>query len=1229
LPDNRGVPRAPLSASEHFSGLLLHFRGRTALTQRELAARVGASRRVIQDWEAGVNVPSADHLQALIAVLFGAGGLSAGSEAVEARKLWTAALNESSSRMRRELDEDWLARVLTLRPADDGTVEQLASAGGEIRRQDWGEAPDVVGFVGRASELETCRAWLVHDTCHLLTLLGVGGIGKTTFAARLAEELVPDFQCVYWRSLRDAVPTTEWLADAIGFLSDHQLIPPPSEMARVTMLLELLREHRNLLVLDNFETLLEPRQQDASYRVDSAGYGRVLRALGEGRHQSCLLVTSREAPPELARLGGGAVRTLELGGLLPGDGQALLGQSQLTGNAQEWATLNARFGGNALALKIVGERIRQLFAGNIGAFLREDSGSGGAFGDIRRLLAEQIARGSALQQDVLRVLAVEREPVRLSQLLAALGPRAGSGAVLDSVEGLRRRSLVDRLDSDGSAAFTLQPVVLEYVTDSLVSAVSDEVVNGAPAQLRAYPLVKAQAKEYMRQTQERMIGAPILQLLRRQLGEAGTLQRLVTLLEGLRGRPPEEQGYTPGNVVNLLRLLRGGDLRTMDFSNLSIRQAYLAGVEAPGASLAGAHLIDAVLAEAFPPPFRVALSGDGTLMAVGTSTGQVWLFRVADRAPLLSIPAHTGSVWGVSLSTDGRLLATGSDDKMVRLWATATGRAVCAMEGHTNAVRGVALSADGRLLASGSADGTVRLWEVPSGRPLQTLHGHTGTVASVSLSDDGGLVASGGDDGTVRLWETATGNELATLRGHGSAVWGVALSANGRVVASGGVDGSLKVWEVPCGRALATLQGHTSAVWGVALSGDGRLLASCSADCTIRLWEAHGGRAVAILQGHTSMVMGVAVSQDGRLLASSSADGAVRLWEVPGGQMLATLQGHTRAVFSVTLSQDGRLLASGHGDGTARLWEVASGRSVASLRGHTSAIRVILSTDSRVLATGGADCTVRLWDVESGRVLATLVGHTSAVIDVALSADGQLLASGGADGKAQLWEVPSGHSLTTFEGHTNAVRAVALSVDSRLLASGGADGTVRLWEIPSGRSVATLEGHSGGVWSVALVANGRLLASGSADATVRLWEVPRGRLVATLHGHTSTVMRVAVSADGRLLASGSADGNVRLWELPSGRPLGVMQGHTSAVFGVALSVDGRLAASGSGDGTIKLWETADGTCVGTLQHEPCYERMDITGMTGVTVAQHAALLALGAVEHPTPLGETVDGCPHP
>ena len=93
------------------------------------------------------------------------------------------------------------------------------------------------------------------------------------------------------------------------------------------------------------------------------------------------------------------------------------------------------------------------------------------------------------------------------------------------------------------------------------------------------------------------------------------------LLDEQRGRPVEEQGYGPGNLVNLLRLLRG-DLKGVDLSGLAIRQAYLQDVEAQGASLAGAHLSETVLGEAFSYPTSLALSADGAYLAAGTAAAR-------------------------------------------------------------------------------------------------------------------------------------------------------------------------------------------------------------------------------------------------------------------------------------------------------------------------------------------------------------------------------------------------------------------------------------------------------------------------------------------------------------------------------------------------------------------------------------------------------------------------------
>ncbi len=47
-------------APQSFRDLLLRLRGRTGLTQGQLAQRLGVSRRSVQDWEAGVNHPTAN-----------------------------------------------------------------------------------------------------------------------------------------------------------------------------------------------------------------------------------------------------------------------------------------------------------------------------------------------------------------------------------------------------------------------------------------------------------------------------------------------------------------------------------------------------------------------------------------------------------------------------------------------------------------------------------------------------------------------------------------------------------------------------------------------------------------------------------------------------------------------------------------------------------------------------------------------------------------------------------------------------------------------------------------------------------------------------------------------------------------------------------------------------------------------------------------------------------------
>jgi hypothetical protein len=144
----------------------------------------------------------------------------------------------------------------------------------------------------------------------------------------------------------------------------------------------------------------------------------------------------------------------------------LLGHRALDGDDAAWRALVERYAGNPLALQVVGETISVVFGGEIAAFLEQETA---VVGGIRQLLDEQLARLSPLEQALLHWLAIEREPVRFAALLADLGPEVARSEVLEALEALNRRSLLERASA---GAFTLQPVVLEYVSERLVATLA-------------------------------------------------------------------------------------------------------------------------------------------------------------------------------------------------------------------------------------------------------------------------------------------------------------------------------------------------------------------------------------------------------------------------------------------------------------------------------------------------------------------------------------------------------------------------------------------------------------------------------------------------------------------------------------------------------------------------------------------------------------------------------------
>ncbi len=369
-----------------FGQLMLTLRMRLGLTQAGLAEVLHVQRRAVAGWEAGSSYPKADHLKELITLAVQQQAFAAGREEEEIRALWKAAHQKVL------LDEAWLRDLLAppapipLFPQAQPLVAPAPEAPTAFPRVDLVEALDVSHFAGREVEVAELSQWIVQERCRLVTLLGMGGIGKSMLASYLGSRLVPQFEAVLWRSLRDAPPCEELVADCITFFSETPPAAFPSSLEqRINQLVARLQASRCLLVLDNLEALLVSGDPEGNYLPGYEGYGRLLGRLAESAHQSCVLLTSREKPREIEPLEGarGPVRSLRLVGLDEQTARVLLADKGLGGTPVAWQRLVISYAGNPLALKIMAQAVFDLFSGDIDRFLHEGEL---AFNGIRPVL---------------------------------------------------------------------------------------------------------------------------------------------------------------------------------------------------------------------------------------------------------------------------------------------------------------------------------------------------------------------------------------------------------------------------------------------------------------------------------------------------------------------------------------------------------------------------------------------------------------------------------------------------------------------------------------------------------------------------------------------------------------------------------------------------------------------------------------------------------------------------
>lgn len=332
-----------------------------------------------------------------------------------------------------------------------------------LNRIDWSEVIDVSIFYGRTEELAQLEQWVVRDSSRLIAVVGLGGIGKTALLTKLTQQIQPYFDCVIGRSLHNAPPLENLLADLLKSLS-HPHEPELSEKAdeRILQLISYLRDRRCLLVLDDMQTILRSNDLYGRYLQGYEGYGVLFRRIAQEQHQSCLVLSSQEKVREISLLKNPSrpIHSLNLEGLKPEDAQQILLGQNLTGE-KYWQELIQQYRGHPLELKLIAATIQDIFNKDVAEFVKLRT----TIVSDREILDEPFQRLSALEKQVMQWLAKEEKALSFQQLRAKIEEIATSD-LIEALESLRGRYLIEKVKTQDTneLLFTLQPVIKKYVT---------------------------------------------------------------------------------------------------------------------------------------------------------------------------------------------------------------------------------------------------------------------------------------------------------------------------------------------------------------------------------------------------------------------------------------------------------------------------------------------------------------------------------------------------------------------------------------------------------------------------------------------------------------------------------------------------------------------------------------------------------------------------------------------
>jgi len=325
---------------------------------------------------------------------------------------------------------------------------------------------------GRSAELQTLTSLTTQFQC--VSIVGEIDIGKTALVSHWVERNRQKFEAVVWIDLIGAPKPIELLDNFIrkiqAQISEPAAQPGETFSETLNFLINLLQQRHCLLVIDAAEAMIKTPRLAANPYGENKEYSSFIRAIAEQKHQSRLLLVSRQEFIQILQLKNSrhSATEMKLLGLLPEEAEKILVEHQLK-DRPEFQTLIKQYHANPGLLVSVSKYIQTCFAGRTGAFLRCNT-----FlipDEVTIEYLEQLSQLSEDERNLLFHLATQSEAIEFSEL-AKTGK--STSVLMKGVMRLIEMQWIERQEvkrgSESVAVFGLTPfiraIVLSHPTQS-------------------------------------------------------------------------------------------------------------------------------------------------------------------------------------------------------------------------------------------------------------------------------------------------------------------------------------------------------------------------------------------------------------------------------------------------------------------------------------------------------------------------------------------------------------------------------------------------------------------------------------------------------------------------------------------------------------------------------------------------------------------------------------------